>query len=357
MTNDITRSISLVINDEVIQTNFLGKTINSSTGFSKEIFRNGRHEASVCLADVTIIVESSPAQDQYKARNGDRMLTINLGPAQLLLKGNFYTKDNYTASYEVLLELKVNNPSLFAQRYLQQSDPAGILQMAIIQEYDTYAARTPHNQLDRTKLRYDARYNTQSAKVGIVVVEIYKSEIYADPRRARINEMEQEAEVDKSNITITSEVNILRVTEASKLDEIERKERAKDRRFENEQKTLDEDRQMQQKMKQELMSQITAQMVTEMTHTIDGNMTVDEMLRTNPILQNMFTPLLQPNSIPLPDGEKQTQIPESTTVRERQDGYLPPPVPPQNKNNSPKIPIPESDAAEYSEIEGEVQED
>ena len=356
MANDVTRGLPLVNADEYIQAGFLGKTISASTGFSKEIFRDGRHVASVRFVDTTISVESSPAQDQFKARQGDRMLTINLGPARLPLKGNFYTKDTCTASYEVLLEIKVNNPSLFALCYLQQSDPAGILQMAIIQAYDTYAGRTPHNLLDKTKLRHDARYNTQSAKVGIVVTETYKSEIYADSRRARINEMEREAEVEKSSITITSEVQMLRATEASKIDAFERTEKAKERDFERQQQMLDEAMKMQLEGQQKLMSQLTAHMITEMANHIDGNMTVEEMLRTNPILQNML-PLLQPGLTALPGAEKQAQLSEPTTVRERQDAYLPPAVPPQNKSNSPKIPIPESDVAEYQEIEGEVEED
>ena len=358
MSNDVTGRLSLVSSDEVIQASFLGKTIIASTGFSKEIFRNGRHEASVRLDEPGISLESSPALNQYKARNGDRVLTVNLGPAQLPLKGNFYTKDNYSPSYEVLLELKVSNPSLFAERYLQQSDPAGILQMAIIQEFDEYAIRTPHSLLNKTKLRHDARYNTQSAKVGIVVTEIYKSEIYADSRLARINEMEREAEVEKSNIIITSEVKMLRATESGKLDEIERNEKAKDRDFARQQQRHDEDMAMQQKAKERLMSQVTDYMITQMGRSIDGDISIEEMLQTNPILRDLLTPLLQTDSsATLLEGGKQTQLPGSTKVRARQDSSLPPPVPPKNQHSGSKIPIAESDNAEFSEIEGEIDEE
>lgn len=375
MPNNMTRNLSLVHGDETIQAGFLGRTITAATGFSKELFRNGRHEASIRHDDPTLSLESLPGQEQYKAKNGDRLLTINLGPTQLTLKGIFYTKDNYSASYEVLLELKVNNPSLFAQRYAQESDPVNILQMGIIQEYDTYAARTLHNMLDKTKLRHDALYNRQSAKVGITVAEIYKSEIYADPRKARINELEREAEVQKSEITITSEVELLKAQETRKLDditraktaeenhfkrqqhhqdkELERQQRQLDGNIDRQQKDLDNQLTIQQQMRQQLLNEVTTHLITEMKNKLDEGMSVDEVLGTNPLLRNMLPQPLQTSVPKLLEAEQQSLPSRSTHIRERQDSHLPPPVPPQNKGNSPKTPIPQSDTAEYSEVEEE----
>lgn len=357
--NEETQKLGL-IEEKGITASLLGRSISATPGFSKEIFQGGKYLGSVRLsAERSQLSADSPVGvAQMKIRTECLLLMVNLGPQTMILKGIFSTKDRYSASYEIAVEVRVHNPLLFAQRYLQKSDPIGLLKASILQDIDEYAARTDHDSLNPAKLRHDVRYNTQSAKIGLLVTEIYKTQIYADPRLARIHEMEQDAQVDKATINTTFEIDMLRENRTSALkgqhNDNERKEQAKANQFERDEQKRAQDALRQQQITDMLTGKLTDRWMQQIdTDIYNNNSSMDDILENDPRLLNLFSSIFPADrSAELEQGTK-----HQSEIEVKQEKIGPPSSTPPDPGQIPPLPIHESDIGEFREITNEDEDE
>ena len=112
-----------------------GRSLSVAEGFSLEVFRGDTYLGSIISRDIKAAGDVKKRCERLGAHGGDTILRVNLGPRMLTLDGKLYTQDGCTRAYEIMLELHVSNPFLFAQCYRQESDPVMLAKAAIEGEF------------------------------------------------------------------------------------------------------------------------------------------------------------------------------------------------------------------------------
>src|SRR5690349_12987371 len=134
--NRMTNELGLV---EIISMTRWGMlTLNVPTGFSLEVFRAGRHLASITPQNM------DRRWDFGVLMMGDTILKVNLGYRYQTFKGQLHSADGFTRGYEIDLRLCISNATLFALQYLQQSDPILLAQKEIELKLELYAQTLNH---------------------------------------------------------------------------------------------------------------------------------------------------------------------------------------------------------------------
>jgi len=224
MPNSMTDGLGLVQSATV--KGFLGlfgRTLSVADGFSLEVFREDSHLGSIMSNDIKVASDVKKRCERLGARDGDTILRINLGPRMLTMTGKLYTHDGYARAYEIVVQVQVNHPPRFAQRYRQQSDPIKMAKEAVEGEFQKYAERNTHDSMDQANLRYLAEHALDIAsnqEIGVVVIRAHKSLLWLDPKYARELELRQQARVNQTELETTAQVETTRVnttTEVKKL--------------------------------------------------------------------------------------------------------------------------------------------
>lgn len=347
MSNEQTDALGLVVVD-ILNTGLFGTRVVAAHGFSKEVFRQGLHIGSVrAPEDLNLLTpDHNPSVHELKVNAQITLVTVNMGLRILDIRGSFHTRDGHAPTYDVQLEIRINNPLLFAQHYLRHSDPVALVKSAIIQEFNEYALRTFHENLSQTKLRYDALSHTQNKHAGVLVTQIYRSNIYADAEVAHLREIRRNANRRKLEIETKADIENYQygfdsqLNKRRKQDELEL--RAMDSDFERKEELIDQNHENVKTIKEKLADKVLNHLLTQIDNQIDQGMSLEEILE-NPTLQKHIAPLL--------GSPKQPALPEvgmeygSVEVEQER------PALPSSENaqpcKTPPFPIQEADTGHY----------
>lgn len=347
MINEQTDLLDLV-RVETIKPSLFGTKIVPAHGFSREVFRQGTHIGSVrAPEDINLLAPGQhPGMQELKASTQDTLVTVNMGLRTLDLKGIFYTEDGYKPTYDVQLEIRVNNPLLFAQHYMTRSDPIALMKSAIVQEFNEYALRTLHENLSQTKLRYDALSHIQSKHVGVLVTQIYRSTIYSDEEFASRREREREADKQKHEAKLQAEVEGYRYgfeiqgKKRRQADEQDMQAAAND--FTRQQDKINQQHQHSKNFNAQSTEKVLNHLLAQIDNQIDQGISVEEILE-NPLLQKHITPLLS--------SPERPALPAPDTVRGGTEIHQAKAILPSSENSGPSqdqpSPIPESTTGQY----------
>lgn len=338
MNNEQTDVLDLVHVD-TLNTGIFGEKIGAAHGFSKEIFRQGLHTGSVRAPEDTNLLapDHNPSTRELKVNGQVTLVNVNLGLRTLDLKGSFHTQDGFTPSYDVQLELRINNPLWFAQHYLRRSDPIALVKSAIIQEFNEYALRTIHENLSQTKLRYDALSHIQSKHIGVLVTQIFRSNIYSDAEFTRLREIRLGANRQKLEIETKAEVESYQYGFDSKMNKRRKQDeqelQAMDNAFEREEALVDQNHENVKEFREKLADRVLNHLLAQIDNQIDQGLSLDDILE-NPMLQKHIAPLIGSQERPaLPEAgrghggtvvkQERPELPPSEKARSRKTGLSP----------------------------------
>jgi hypothetical protein len=153
--NGMTNTLGLV--ETVSTTRWDMITLNVPNGFSLEVFRGGRHLASITSQNM------ERRWDFGVLMRGDTIHKVNLGYRYKAFQGQLYSSDGFVRAYEIDLRLYVSNPTLFAVQYLQMSDPILLVHKEIERILELYARPLNHNSMNEEHIYEIANREFSSA--------------------------------------------------------------------------------------------------------------------------------------------------------------------------------------------------
>jgi len=309
MANEMTDKLQLIQSATI--KGFLGlfgRSLSVAEGFSLEVFRGDTHLGSIISNDIKVAGDVKKRCERLGARDGDTILRVNLGPRMLTMGGKLYTQDGYTRAYEIMLELHISHPALFAQCYRQQSDPVMLAKTAIEGEFQKYAERNKHDAMDVAKLRLDAEQTLNIAsnqRFGLSVTRAHKSYLWLDPKHAQKLEAWRQADVEQTKLQANAEVEKTRANTAADVTLVQNEREAGIQDFldENEQKRVSraadfvriEEAKQQAHIRQQALFGTTAQEIMEALSTrlreeIAMGRPLSEIFNDYPQLRDIFLP-------------------------------------------------------------------
>ena len=243
MYNQVTDRFRFVHTEIVQALPLLGRIISSKDGYSLEVFRSEVHLGSVRprTAGTVSTTRRKPVQkpQQMKVDNGDVIYWVNIIPQPVPVVGSFTTLDNFVCIYDMILDLVVGDPVLFAQGYRLGKDPVHLAIESFKTAFLDYATKTEHDKLKVLRQPGPGWNNSLSADTGMRVAQISQWSLREDPQRLEIAKLQQDAEKDQLAIKIKAENQKLEDqferTRNSEKRLHERFELARQREFEREQ--------------------------------------------------------------------------------------------------------------------------
>ena len=187
-----------------------------SDGFCLVVFRKEEYRGSIVSYDVITEGDLKRRSERLGVRDGDTILRINLGPRPLSMSEKLDTQDGYTRPYTLDLEIAVNDPRNFAQRYLQGSDPVKLARIAIEGYLQRYAIRKRHDELREEMLRDYAEQalgESSNRSFGIQVVAAHKITLYMDSTRRKELEIQQQARLKEADTHDPSPIEQIKLQE------------------------------------------------------------------------------------------------------------------------------------------------
>jgi hypothetical protein len=187
-----------------------------SDGYCLAVFRKEEYRGSILSNEVVTEGDIKRRTERLGVRDGDTILRINLGSRPLTIRDTLNTYDGYSRFYTLDIEIAVNDPRSFAQRYLQSSDPVNLARIAIEGYLQRQAAREIHDELNDEMLRNYAERalrDGSNRSFGIQVVSAHKLIILMDPRRSKELEIEQQAQLKEKEIREQSRVKQIETQE------------------------------------------------------------------------------------------------------------------------------------------------
>src|SRR5947199_3816714 len=89
-------------------------------GFCLVIFHKDACLGFISSSDLVVASDIQRKYDRIGVRDGDTILSVNLGPKPLEITDTLPTKDGWSRAYKLTLEISVKDPVKFAQRYIQE---------------------------------------------------------------------------------------------------------------------------------------------------------------------------------------------------------------------------------------------
>ncbi len=189
--NTLTDTLNLVKHEEGRGTFHLFKRKRAEQyGFTLVIFRKQALLGFISSSDIAVEGDILRRYDRLGIKDGDSILSINLGPQCLKIAETLPTQDRWPRTYELELDLAVTDPILFAQRYIQQSDPVQWAKTAIEGFIQYTAGFWNHDDISETMLRewvLQALTIPQNTTSGLHVVAVHKAHLPMNPDREKRN--------------------------------------------------------------------------------------------------------------------------------------------------------------------------
>src|SRR5579859_3248935 len=187
-----------------------------SDGYCLVVFRKEEYRGSILSNEVVTEGDMKRRTERLGVRDGDTILRVNLGSFPLSISERLSTLDGYIRSYKLDLEIGVNDPRSFAQRYLQQSDPVNLARIAIEGYLQRYAIRKRHDELRDDMLRDQAEQalrESSNRSFGLQVVAAHKLALYMDPKRSKELEIIQQGQLREKEIREQSRIKQIETEE------------------------------------------------------------------------------------------------------------------------------------------------
>jgi hypothetical protein len=219
MPNTLTDQYALV-KTTTLDVNFiqllLGKTVNYNDGFSRELFREGKHLRSL----------RAPT-DSISARKGDTLLAVNTGIVTAPFTDKLPTRDGYFITYDATVRLFVEDARTFAIGYVQGIDPLQKTVDVILAALKREVARGQHDQMSDEYLRGVVEHETGIRRplqlpwgmgeatlvveYGVAILDAQTMSPRADPKRvAEIEEAERVAK-ERERLRREKEIELAKI--------------------------------------------------------------------------------------------------------------------------------------------------
>ncbi len=178
----------------------LGRMISSVEGYSLQLFRSKEYVRSLRPHNPKSgpVSRTRPKSvqkpQQMKVYNGDVIYQIDMHPHSIPIVGSFKTKDNYVRIYDIILDLVVDDPVLFAKGYSVGKDPVNLAIDAFRNDLQKYAEGHEHDKLTTMRQTgYEWNYGLSNG-TGMRIHQIKQWTLREDPKRVETSEIEQDAE-------------------------------------------------------------------------------------------------------------------------------------------------------------------
>jgi hypothetical protein len=172
-------------------------------GFCLVIFRKDACLGFISSSDIVVASDIQRKYDRIGVKDSDIILSVNLGPKPLEITDTLPTKDTLPRAYKLTLEISVNDPVKFAQRYIQESDPVALAKTAI----EGYIQRCTSNQLhDDISERMLRDYAEQALRmepnpsIGLTVKIAHKATLWMNPEHEKALKEERERQARERRI-------------------------------------------------------------------------------------------------------------------------------------------------------------
>lgn len=183
-------------------------------GFCLVILRNEACLGFIASSDIVVASDIQRKYERIGVRDGDTILSVNLGPQPLEITDTLPTKDGSPRAYKLTLEITVNDPVKFAQRYIQHSDPVALAKTAIEGYIQRCTSTQLHDEISERMLR---GYAEQALKmepnpsIGLTVKIAHKATLWMNPEREKALKYEREKIVRERQIEDEGYIERLRV--------------------------------------------------------------------------------------------------------------------------------------------------
>ena len=202
--NPVTDTLRLVQKEEGRSTFYIFRRKRTEQyGFCLVIFRGKALLGYIPSTDIMVEGDILRRYKQIGIKDGDTILSVNLGPQPLEIKDSLPTKDGYPRQYSLLLDVCVIDPIKFAQRYIQDTDPVARARTAIEGYIQSCASQWRHDDLNENVLRDFAEQALTiepNTSLGLKVVKAQKASLPMNPDRAREIEIARKRDLEEKEI-------------------------------------------------------------------------------------------------------------------------------------------------------------
>lgn len=292
MHNQATNQLRLV--EEIVFKTlpFLPHTLPNLQNVSQEIFRDGKYIGTVS--------PYNQGSSSRKVRNGDVIYRVKLLPQIYSIAGTLTTRDNYMPTYNMTLELQVNDPRIFVQNYLQQNDPVNLVITQLKDLFQQHAAQLEHDKIRNLELLLQ-RCNNTFSDLGVKIIQIYKFTLRNDPKRTEELALSQDTEMKKALIEAKAEIQLLDDQLIRKLKaeqkEFERQEKRKQESFNREEETSKQIHELHKELRKMAAEELKMILRDRIREAYDRDEEISEVAEESIKLLNAFHESLQRGAI------------------------------------------------------------
>lgn len=266
--------------------------IPARKGINREVFRGKNYIGSVNSPSIRLGDQRERESAPVKARKGDLIYNVLLTPQLYNFTGFIGTKDGFQRTYEVRLQLQVNNSKRCVECYREGRDPAAMAIGHFKSKFEQYFSRFVYDEIDHIKVSTEKLNKQLDDMCGIIVVHM-NWKFYLDLQREKALQIRRNAELRK--IEIETEAEVKELEERQKMDRERRQ-----KQFELEEKGKKNDFDRMEKLKQNLneariqwLSNTVQELVTinkeQIRDAIDSNVSVRTVLEDHLKLLSVFS--------------------------------------------------------------------
>ncbi|HJT56269.1 MAG TPA: hypothetical protein VJ761_07240 [Ktedonobacteraceae bacterium] len=220
--NPVTDTLRLVQKEEGRSTFYIFRRKRTEQyGFCLVIFRGKALLGYIPSTDIMVEGDILRRYKQIGIKDGDTILSVNLGPQPLEIRDSLSTRDGYPRQYTLVLDVCVIDPIKFAQRYVQDTDPVARARTAIEGYIQSCASQWRHDDLNENVLRDFAEQALTvepNTSLGLKVVKAQKASLPLNPDRAREIEIARKREIEEQEIQAKGIVDRARKQEEINLE-------------------------------------------------------------------------------------------------------------------------------------------
>lgn len=292
MNNQVTNQVRLV--EEIVFKTlpFLSHTLPNLQNVSQEIFRDGKYIGTVS--------PYNQGSSSRKVCNGDIIYRVKLLPQIYSFAGTLTTRDNYMPTYDMALELQVNNSHIFIQYYLQQNDPVNSVITQLKELFQQHVAQLEHDKIINPELLLE-RWNNSFSNLGVKITQICKFTLRDDPKRTKELVLSQDTEMKKALIKAQAEIQFLEDQQTRQLKaeqkEFERQEKWKQESFNREEEIRQQIHELHKDLRKIAAEELKMILCDRIREAYDRNEEISEVAEESMKLLNAFNESLQQGAI------------------------------------------------------------
>jgi len=220
MNNPLTDTLKLVHQEEGHGTFHIFRRKRAEKySFCLVVFRGKAFLGYIPSSDITVEGDILRRYERIGIKNGDTILSVNLGPQPLEISDTLPTRDGYPCDYRLILDIRVIDPVKFAQQYVQETDPVARAKTAIEGHIQQCSGHYSHDDMNDGLLREFAEESLTiepNADFGLTVVKAQKATLFMNPTRAREREIARNRAIEEQ--WIQSEGYLSRVQKQEDID-------------------------------------------------------------------------------------------------------------------------------------------